>query len=179
MNKYLCLLRGINVSGHKKIKMLDLRELLSKYFSNVQTYIQSGNIILESHHKDKNQIAEIVKNYIQQNYGWKVPTLVLYPNELQSILQQNPYANISQENEKLPYVCIPNKSLMQEDLIRLQEINFPEEYFYASSNAIYLYSTIPANKSKLSNNLFERKLNTSCTTRNWRTLNKLNQMISS
>ena len=52
MKTYIVLLKGINVGGHKKVPMAELRELLNKSgFEDVQTYIQSGNIILKSSEK--------------------------------------------------------------------------------------------------------------------------------
>ena len=61
---YIVLLRGINVSGKNKIPMADLRDLLNNLqFQNLQTYIQSGNIILESD-KSKTAICEIIRYFI-------------------------------------------------------------------------------------------------------------------
>lgn len=156
--------------------MLELRKILTVHFHKVQTYIQSGNIIVTSKLNSKVEIAEITKNEIFQNYGWEVPTLVLKPSELQSILLQNPYKSVSKEDARLPYVCIPQKKLHESDRSKLEELNYTDEYFTATTNAIYLYSNKAANKTKLSNNLLEKKLNTRCTTRNWRTLNKLYEM---
>ena len=69
MNTYIALLRGINVSGQKKIKMADLRLLLEENgFNNVNTYIQSGNIVFQTTEENitklESKISEIIKNKI-------------------------------------------------------------------------------------------------------------------
>lgn len=178
MHRYIVFLRGINVSGHKKIKMVDLRELLSQKFNKVQTYIQSGNIVLETQINKKQGVADIVQNELHNKYGWDIPTIAITPSELKSILDENPYKFVTEEDVRHPYVCLFDKQITKSDRLKLEEISFPNEYFTITNNTIYLYSKIAANKSKLSNNLFEKKLNTHCTTRNWRTMNKLLELSS-
>lgn len=178
MNMYLCLLRGINVSGQKIIKMAHLRELLEiEGFVNVRTYIQSGNILLESEQFSKDELNKVIENFILKEYGWEVPCLVLNLEDLKEILANNPFPEQTALKANQPYVCIPQQELSKELLYSLDAVHFEGEYFKARKKAIYLYSTLAINKSKLSNHLFEKKLNMSCTTRNWRTLTKLYSMM--
>lgn len=73
MEKYIVLLRGINVSGKNKLPMAELRDLLNNLdFKNVETYIQSGNIILESN-KTKSVICKLIKKKIFAQFGYDVP----------------------------------------------------------------------------------------------------------
>ena len=77
MNTYIALLKGINVGGHKKVPMADLRELLSKSgFENVQTYIQSGNVILQSNNSDISKIESDIEKSIEDYFGFEVSVLV-------------------------------------------------------------------------------------------------------
>ena len=70
MKKYIILLRGINVSGKNILSMSDLRQILNDLdFQNVQTYIQSGNIILESE-VSKVLICEKIKKAILDKFGY-------------------------------------------------------------------------------------------------------------
>jgi uncharacterized protein (DUF1697 family) len=92
MNTYIAFLRGINISGQKKIIMKDFISLLeSKELQNVSYYLQSGNIIFETDiRKDKakkNQIEKIITNH----YGFKVPVLIKEKKDLLDILNKNPY----------------------------------------------------------------------------------------
>ena len=177
MPKYLCFLRGINVSGHKINKMAELRELLNSVgYKNVKTYIQSGNIILDSVIQTKEEQSAAIELLLQEKYGWEIPCIVLDTEDLSRIVDHNPYKNISKEKATLPYVCLPKRALSKKDVDGLKAVHFEGEYFNVTKNAIYLYSTLELNKSKLSNNFFEKKLTISCTTRNWRTLNKLKEL---
>ena len=75
MKKYIVLLRGINVSGKNKLPMAELRDLLKNLdFQNVQTYIQSGNIILDSD-EGKSLICNKIKEGIQDKFGYDVPVI--------------------------------------------------------------------------------------------------------
>lgn len=86
MNTYIAFLRGINISGQKKIIMKDFISLLeSKELQNVSYYLQSGNIIFETDirkDKAKNQIEKIITNH----YGFKVPVLIKEKKDLLDIL---------------------------------------------------------------------------------------------
>lgn len=78
MNTYICLLRGINVGGHRKIKMADLKTLFTSLgYTEVVTYIQSGNIIFKSHEKDIDEITTVLKKTIVDTYGFELPVFVL------------------------------------------------------------------------------------------------------
>ncbi len=92
MPKYIALLRGINVSGQKKIKMADLRAHLSDLkLGDVQTYIQSGNITFESPAAPDGHLAAAIKGKILEAYGFEVPTLVVSSEELQHVAVGNPF----------------------------------------------------------------------------------------
>ena len=86
MNRYIVLLRGINVSGQKKIPMVELRELLTKSgFEKVQTYIQSGNVIFQFSETNKQAIALKIHEAVKLHFGFEVPVLVMSPKELKQI----------------------------------------------------------------------------------------------
>jgi uncharacterized protein (DUF1697 family) len=74
---YIALLRGINVSGSKIIRMEDLKKLLIRSgFERVTTYIQSGNLVFQSPHISVKFLALQITNLINDNFGYRVPVLV-------------------------------------------------------------------------------------------------------
>lgn len=175
--KYVALLRGINVSGQKKIKMLDLRNSLTKGgIQNVQTYIQSGNIVFGSSNENLKDMEQQVHEIIQKDFGFDVPVIVVAKDKLERILSNNPYSD--EEKIENTYYTILSEIPSKEALNRLNEINYePEEFIYVDG-VVYLYSPLGAAKSRLSNNLFENKLKMPATTRNGRTLRTLLEMLS-
>jgi len=69
--KYLSILRGINVSGHKKIKMIDLIKLYEDLdLKNVVTYIQSGNVIFSYDAKNEEKLKLLLEKSIKETYGF-------------------------------------------------------------------------------------------------------------
>ena len=176
MNIYIALLRGINVGGHKKILMADLRNLFEKLnFKNVQTYIQSGNIIFQSSMDDIPSIENTIKNQILKQYGFTVPVLVKTHQELKSIFDACPF---SEDKKKESYFQLlyskPDEALVQATNL----INYLDEEFIITNKCVYFYSSIGFRKTKFGNNFFERKLKVSVTARNYKTMIKLIEMAS-
>jgi len=164
---YIVLLRGINVSGKNKIPMADLRDLLnSLQFQNVQTYIQSGNIILESD-KSKTAIGEIIKEGILSKFGFDIPIIVRTTPEWQKAIENYPF---SLENEKIvAFTFLDRKSEIKEIEIN----NIGEDQYKINGDVVYLSCPSTFAKTKISNNLLEKKLQVIATTRNLRTTLKL------
>jgi len=176
-NTYIALLRGINVSGQKKIKMADLRQVLEENgLKNVKTYIQSGNIIFDSEPVDRSALQEKIAIIIRQQFGFDVPTLVLRKNDVEHILKANPFHEEAEEN-KLYYVLL--KSTPKEVLVeQFNQLQFEHEGFKITDTCVYLFCKGGYGKAKLNNNLIENKLKVEATTRNHKTMLKLLELVS-
>ena len=84
MKKFIALLRGINVSGQKQIKMSDLRTLFEEVgLQSVETYIQSGNVIFSSKEKSKSKLGDKISSAIKSKYGFDVQVIVITPYEIE------------------------------------------------------------------------------------------------
>lgn len=172
MKKYIVLLRGINVSGKNIIPMADLRDLLNDLsFKNVQTYIQSGNIILESD-KGKSVICNKINKGIKDKFGYDVPVIVRTIPEWEKAIESYPF---SLENEKIVAFVFLNKKVY-ESKIDLKRIN--DDEYLIENDMIYMYCPSGFGKTKLSNKFFEKKLYVTATTRNLRTTLKLLELAN-
>jgi len=175
METFIVFLRGINVSGQKKIKMADLKKsLIQRGFENVNSYIQSGNLILDSD-KESKTIGEIVKKCIQEDFGFEVPTLILISSEINLILRNIPFD--SAENKNLYFTLLHEKP-KAEFAKTFSALQFENEDFVMTDNCVYLNCKKGAGKAKLSNNLIENKLKVTATTRNLNTMQKMFEMAS-
>lgn len=180
MKTYIALLRGINVSGHKKILMADLRKLMEEMnFKNIQTYIQSGNIIFDFEPTNVDLLSTLITNKIKLHYGFEVPTIVKTPLEIEAVIKKNPfYKKLTTEAHKI-YVVFLSEIPEENTLQNINPANYLPDEFIIDKNIIYLSSVLGAGKSKLSINLFENKLKVNATARNWRTVNKLLELSKS
>lgn len=170
--QYISFLRGINVSGQKKIKMLALREYLAECgFADVVTYIQSGNLALRVD-ADASSLESSLKACIEQHTGWDVPVVVRTKDEMKEILANIPFKGKKYLLERI-YFALLHEQPSDSSLTQFNEVAFPPEEFQVIGKTVYLYSPNGAGKSKLTNNFIERKLGVSATTRNLNTMQKM------
>lgn len=177
MTKYLILLRGINVSGTKMIKMDSLIKSLETIgFNDVQTYIQSGNILVTSD-QTASKVGFVIKQEIFKTFGHDVPTIVLEKNDLESCLTNNPFLTTQNVDLKQLYVAFVSKNLNENTIHDLKVSNFKPDEVHIDTNKIYIKYFIGAGKTKLDSNYIEKKLNLIATIRNWNTINKLLELF--
>ncbi len=104
MTIYAALLRGINVGGHRKIRMAELRGLLDELeFEQVQTYLQSGNVVFVSR-QARDEIRHTMETAILDSFGHTVAVLLRSADELEHIFHNNPFLTTRHENPSKLYV---------------------------------------------------------------------------
>ena len=179
MEKYIAILRGINVSGQKKIKMDDLRSLMKNIkLKNVQTYIQSGNLIFEYSKVIDFELAKKIGEKIYQNYGFQVPVITRTLSEWKDVFDNNPFLKDRDEDISTLHVTFLADKPKDEYLDNINMFNSPPDEFIISRKEIYLYCPNGYGRTKLSNTFFENKLKVIATTRNFKTVSKLVEIAS-
>ena len=171
MNTYIVLLKGINVGGHKKVPMAELREALVKIgYEHVRTYIQSGNIILQSIENDHGKIEETINLAILNQFGFNVSVLVLRRTQLHKIFMDCPF---DEEKKKASYFMmlhdIPDEKMVKS----VSEKEYENEEYHIINDCMYYYHEKGLGKAKFNMNFFERNLKTFATARNYNTMVKL------
>ncbi|WP_196889371.1 DUF1697 domain-containing protein [Aureivirga sp. CE67] len=171
--KYIVLLRGINVGGHRKILMKDFKTLLEKNkYDAVKTYIQSGNIILTTE-KNEKETADSIEKIIENEYGFEVKVILRNIEEWIKTIDEIPFEPIELNKT---FVAILDEIPSQDKVQVFKEIQFKSEEWNLVENRMYFKTPDGAGKSKLSNNLIENKLKVGATTRNWKTILKLQEL---
>lgn len=180
MTKYIGLLRGINVSGQKLIKMDQLRASLNKLgYENIQTYIQSGNLVFESDERDQQKLQQDIHDNILDTFGFDVPVLVRSKDQWVETFEKNPFVNDRNEDITRLYVTLLAEEPTDENFESLKHFhNGPEEFIRIGLN-LYIFYPNGVGKSKLDHNTIERKLKVTATSRNWKTTSKLMEMVKS
>lgn len=177
MKTYIAMLRGINVSGQKKIKMADLKVYLEELgFEKVQTYIQSGNIIFSYPDEDYQRIEQLIASQIKAKYEFDVPVIVKVMDDFEYVVSHNPFLTKPNMEIERIYVTFLAETPKIEYLDKLNAMTFENEEFVIDGKYIYLYFSAGYGNAKLSNNFLESKLKVKATTRNWKTTNKLLEM---
>ncbi len=171
MTSYLALLRGINVSGRNSIPMPALRDsLLQLGLRNVQTYLQSGNVVFRTAKANEATLSAKIEATIAEDFGHEVPVLVMPMKDLSQIANSNPLWPKGSGEESL-FHCTFLFQPISPDVFR--SLNLPAaagERAALIGAAILLHCPRGYGKTKLNNNFFERVLGVAATTRNWRTV---------
>ena len=178
MYTHLALLRGINVSGHKMINMVALKKALEAIgFTNVVTYIQSGNVFVDAKEESPAKVGFLIKQEIFKEFGHDVPVIVIGKEDLQACLDRNLFLNEAEIDLKKLYVSFISSEL-PENMITQLNLNFikPDE-IQLDGKRIYLKYDISPAKTKLDNKWIEKSMNVVSTTRNWNTVNTLLRMF--
>ena len=180
MAKFIALLRGINVSGQKKIKMSDLKILFEDLsFTNVETYIQSGNVLFSSNSNNNKNIQDKIENKILNKFGFSVKVIIKTPDELWYALSNNPFLKDKKKDTGKIYFTFLSENPTAVNIKKLNEVDYSPEGYIIDGDIVYLFFPNGYGKAKMNNNFFEKKLNVFATTRNHKTVKTLFTLISS
>jgi uncharacterized protein (DUF1697 family) len=175
MVKYIAFLRGINVGGHKLIKMEDLnRMFVSLGFENVMTYIQSGNVIFEDAETNARVLTEKIERGLCEPLGYEVRVLLRTAQEIEDIVRRNPFKEVARDTNAKMYVTF----LAEEPTSKLElPIKSPEKGFEilgVSNREVYsLAFPLPNGRNGDSVTPIEKAFGKVSTTRNWTTVTKI------
>jgi uncharacterized protein (DUF1697 family) len=174
MTTYISILRGINLGGHNTIKMDALKKLFADIgFANIQTYIQSGNIVYQYKKTDIKKLDALIKKEIKQQFGYDVPVITLTFDELKKVAGSNPFLNDKAKDTSYLHVTFLADKPQSENFDKIKDFKYQSDEFQLIDKAVYLYCPNGYGNTKLSNNFFESKLKVTATTRNWKTTNEL------
>ena len=174
MNHYISLLHGINVGGQRRIRMEELRALYeSLNFNNVRTYLQSGNVIFDSHKSSISGLTNTIETTIEQTFGFSVATLIRTKKEFYNLIESNPFLDECNGDITKLHVTFLSDTPSSSSVIEIKEVDYGSDQLFISGKEIHLYCPNGYGRTKLSNSFIERKLGMSATTRNWKTVTTL------
>lgn len=171
--KYVGLLRGINVGGHRKIRMQDLRQSLTDLgLEQVKTYIQSGNIVFESN-ISMPQVQKEIQRKIYQDFGFEVPVIIMEAVAFSKGMERNPFKTYIDQSYVVFMPTTPN----QADVDDFKKTPIEGVTFEVYENLIFLKIVQPFHQSKFNLNQIEKQLKQPASVRNQKTCNKLLDML--
>jgi len=170
MTTYISIIRGINVSGQKTIKMDALKTMYeSLAFANVQTYIQSGNVLFQYNDVPRADLQQKIAEEIKNIFGFDVPVLVMDIEKLKEIIANNPFIVDAAKDIAYQHVTFLYSKPETKYIESIRQNQAQDESFALTDAAVYLYCPNGYGRTKLTNTFFEKKLNVIATTRNWKT----------
>ena len=171
MKTHLALLRGINVYGHNMIKMDTLKNLLENAgFQNVRTYIQTGNVFIDSEEDQAASVGFKIKQEIFKVLGLDVPVVMISKSDLQACFINNSFVMEKECDFKKLYVAFVSKELQGSAINDLKISQFKPDEAQIDGNRIYIKYAIGAGNTRLDQKYIEKKLNVIATIRNWNTV---------
>ena len=176
--KYVCLLRGVNVSGQRKVNMKVLcTELSDLGLTDVEYYLQSGNLIVESELSEAN-IEATITGVLRDNYDYQDVDLFLFDHAQLASIHQGMLAFFSvQDNTKRHFTFLKNTPAEQIVSMMDEQEYAPDEY-RIKDKMVYVYCPNGYGRTKIHNNYFERKLKVRATTRNHKTVTTLLEKLT-
>ena len=169
----ISLLRGVNLGGNKLVPMADLRTLCTGLrLRNVQTHLQSGNVVFHCNDTDVAKVSERIVAAIERKFGFHVDVVTRTPADLENVIARNPFARTKGiEPAKLLVHFLP-KALEKETREKLLQLNGGPEDIRLGNREFYVYFPEGQGRSRLQGSL-DRVLNRTSTARNWNTVTKL------
>jgi uncharacterized protein (DUF1697 family) len=176
VNSYAALLRGVNVGGRAKVGMEDLRSLFTSLgYTDVVSYVQSGNVVFKSSTKDVSKLTKAIEQKIRSGLDMDVTVLIRSAADMRKIQAANPLIDRSDDPTKL-HVTFLQADPKPEKVGELPKVSDGKDELVAVGREIFLFCPDGYSNSKLNNAFIEKRLGIRATTRNWRTIAKLVEM---
>lgn len=168
--KYIVFLRAINVGGHNSIKMTDLKQIFEALaLENVQTYIQSGNVIFESEEKDASALEKRIETALKKASGSAIQVFARTMRQARSIAENSPFTAQASETVHVVFLKKKPDRKQQQAVLALKS---EADDFAVRGREVYNLRR-DREKSVFSNNFVEKTLNLSGTTRNLPVIKKI------
>ena len=172
MQRYIALLRAINVGGHN-VKMEQLRALFAELgFSNVATFIASGNVIFEAPEDAAGALTLRIEAHLRQALGYEVATFLRTTAELAAVASYAPFPGVAAPSDQL-YICFYAAAPPPETEAKLQALRSPDDEFHVYGRELYWLRRAKLSESKIAPALLGKAMGPPSTMRNATTVRKL------
>jgi uncharacterized protein (DUF1697 family) len=180
MGTYVALLRGVNVGGRAQVSMRDLRAAFEALgHDDVSTYIQSGNVIFRGRSRSAARVRTELEQSIADEFGLAVTVILRTSAELAALVNRNPFVRPGPDVTRQLHVAVLADRPSRRAVGQLDPNRSPPDQFVVIDREVYLRCPNGIGRSKLTNDYFERRLDTRATIRNWRTVTQLRRLAES
>jgi uncharacterized protein (DUF1697 family) len=174
----VALLRGINVGGARKVPMAELRVLATRAgLGDVETYIQSGNLVFEAGRVSPKASADRLEKAIARQFGFAVDVVVRTAPQWKRYASGSPFPEAARIRPSLLLLGLSKQPCPRGAAAVLAERATQGERIEIVGDAIWVDFVKSVGKSKLTPAVFDRAAGSPVTARNWRTVLRLNEML--
>lgn len=176
--RHVALLRGINVGGRNRLPMNELARIFEQAgCRDVQTYIQSGNVVFSIAPSKAKSVARRIERAIEDEFDIRTPVITRSAAELVSVIDQLPFAGAGDDPKHL-HVAFLSAAAAGRSRAALDQKRAANELVHIGGRELYLHLPAGVARTKLTNVFIDRSLGVTSTLRNWRTVTKLAALAS-
>lgn len=174
MTFYIALLQGVNVGKHKRIAMDDLKRIvIERGGEGPVTVANSGNVVFSYNgDMDAEALRASLEEAISDHVGLPVPTLLRTGEDMQAVVERNPYPDVSDPK------CLHVEFLLKPVPDALAGVEFGDDHLTASGSEIYLHAPNRMSGITYDVKTLNKQLGTHHTSRNWSTVTRLADLAS-
>jgi uncharacterized protein (DUF1697 family) len=177
MAGWVALLRGINVGGHAKVPMAELKALAGRLgWSGAETYIQSGNLVFDAEGRAA-EIETALEGALQKAFGFTPATIVRSAEQWQALLGGNPFGTEAEADPSRVMVGLAKAKLAKGAAGAIEARGAAGERVRQAGEALWFHYPQGAGQSKITPAQVDRAAGSPVTARNWRTVLKIAEML--
>ncbi|NAS32595.1 DUF1697 domain-containing protein [Flavobacteriaceae bacterium R38] len=173
-NKYIAFLRGINVGGHHKVPMADLRKTLESLgFKNVITLLNSGNIIFYTTINNTGELEKLISEHLEKNFGFSIPTIIRSAKTILELFNNAPFQDIELHKDIRLYISLLRKNTVSDLEIPWTSPDNSYHIIEKKDKDILSVLDISVTKTPKAMEVLEKAFGSDITTRNWKTIERI------
>jgi len=176
--KIIAFLRGINVGGHHKVPMVELREEMETLnFEKVETLLNSGNIIFEAITDDLENLEKTISEHLEKTFGFPIPTILRKSEMIYGLLSNNPFKDIILTKDIRLYVSFLRKDIQPNLQIPWSSEDNAYKIIEKRDQTILSILDLSVSKTPKAMGALERFYGADITTRNWNTIKRIENKL--
>jgi uncharacterized protein (DUF1697 family) len=174
MGVVICMLRGVNVGSHNRVKMEELRAMCgSLKLRDAQTYVQSGNVIFRTDERDIVKLTGKIEDAIEKKFGFRCGVICRTKTEMKGVVAKNPFANRPGIDASKLLVTFLSDDPGEEARAKVRALKVDPEQLWIEGRECFVYFPGGMGRSKFAWPTIGKKMKVSGTGRNWNSVTKL------
>ncbi len=177
--QFVAFLRGINVGGHHKVPMAELRKEMEKMgFEKVVTLLNSGNIVFDAIAEDLEELEKTIEGHLEKTFGFPIPTIIRKAEMIDGLLKDNPFKDKVLTKEVRFYISFLKKEPKTDLDLPWRSADTSYEIIRVSNKNILSILDLSISKTPKAMKVLEEYFGKNITTRNWNTIKRIEKKLS-